>query len=163
MRNVFPEIILAAAGAANYDITAATAGITQMVTALSSGLKFGRGATYRLIGEVKCSSEEIEGSPSPSGQKGYLRVYNFTVAGGNLVADNTVMNAFLNKQDELVNCYLYDPYTKTSALVEQGLQGQVDIKRNNTSLKVPAWNVTIKLGYHGADTRANIPNTYVVP
>ena len=164
MRNTFPEIYICPGGAANYDITAATAGITQMKTALAlvvGAVLFGRGAAYRLIGEVNCTNEEMEGSPSPSGQKAYLRTYSFVVGGQNLVADNTVMTTLLNMRGELKNVYLYDPYTQTDALVEQGLEGQVDITRNTTSLKVPAWNVVIKLGYVGADTREVIPNTYV--
>ena len=162
MRNTFPEIYICAGGAATYDITAATAGITQMKTALSSagGVLCGRGAAYRLIGEGNCTNEEMEGSPSPSGQKAYLRTYSFVIGGQNLVADNTVMSTLLNMRGELKNVYLYDPYTETSALVEQGLEGQVDITRNTTSLKVPAWNVTIKLGYVGADTRKVLPHTY---
>jgi len=163
MRNTFPEIILVPGGAASYDIGDSSAGITQMITALEELTEYrcGRGRTYRLIGEVNCSNEELENSPSPSGQKAYLRKYDFVIAGGTAVADNTTMDAFLDLKGEIMNVYLYDPYAGTDSLVEQGLQGLVSMLRDTTSLKVPMWNVSITLGYYGADTRKVLPHTYI--
>ena len=162
MRNHFTELMILPGGAANYDITAATAGITQMITALEalSELRCGRGCTYRLIGKVEVTNTEIEGGPSPSGQVGYLRSYKFVIGGATATTDNTAITALMNKDGEPVNIYLYDPYTETTALVEQGLNGLLHIERNTTSLKVPAWNVEVELLYPGADTRKQLPHTY---
>ena len=160
MRNTFPEIILVPGGASAYDIDGETAGITNMVTALEElvELKFARGGAYRLIGEVNCSTEEL--GVSPSGQKGYIRKYAFTISGAVATADNAAITTLLNSKGEIYSVYCYDPYTQTSAMVEEGLNGIIDITRNTVSQAVPAWDITVTLQYHGADTRSYIPHTY---
>jgi len=153
------HVILAPKGAANYDITGATAGVTDMETALTAtSLLFGCGATYPLIGNVTVKQDV--GDKNPCGRTEKLYKLIMTVAGLDTVADNAVRTALLALDGIKVNVYAYDKTSAGAGIVYQGLGWVVKVIDPDESGSVDSITVEVTERYFGSTTSQPLVHTY---
>ena len=156
----FTHVTLVPKGAANYDITAGTAGITDMETALDvlTESAFGCGRQFPLIGNVTIAPDI--GDANPCGRTEKLQKLTMTIAGLDTVADNANRVLLFALDGTTVNMYAYDKTSPTESLAVQGLGWVVKVIDPDESGTVDDITVELTEQYFGSTSSKVLPHTY---